>query len=998
MKNLPTWLAQMLTQPSTASRVSQDDQSERGPSKSWAKILRDALSRSQPEDPPRGGTKAQRRLAYAENPSFTNHLPFRDFDATEGVFVFDDGVSCGALFEVTPVATEARGDEELDQISEALWHAIKDVLPEEEGEPWVLQCYANNERSLHTVHARFTDYIREKSPQILESAYTQEWLSQMDAHLKLIAHPDGIFFDKANRGRPWSGKLARYRVCLYRRTPQGTFDDAAEACNEVADAFASALQQANVKVRRCTAVDLVEWLVPWLSPSPPSTNGDPFAFLRDSEIVDPSRPATLEGVPLKDVLATDDGEILPPRRGSDVLANYDLGDLVVTSQPRSDLDAQCWWFDGLPHRLLTLQEMTKPPQHGHLTGERQFGRETVTTLLDSLPDGSTIVLTMIGKPQHEVLAHLDHLDATSKGGHEASVQARQHVATAKAQLVRGNKLFPIELGVYVRGRDLPELNERTRSVIALMRAQGLRLIETAHETWGIHKYLQQLPFAYQYHLDERRTNRARLTYSSQIARLLPFYGRSVGTGRPGLIKFNRGGEPVMFDPLADRRRNAHGMILGPTGSGKSAFLNDFALQLMAVYRPRLFILDPSHSFGPLADYFAAMGLSVNYVRVGAPGTSWNPYADALQLVGVTEGDADSSLKDDPIAGGGDGESEDNEEESIRRDLLGEMELKTLTMITGGEPDELKRLDRGARAQIRFAILDAVRNVHASNVAEGTSRQVIVTDVAKAMLARAEQTKSEMLMSMYYALTTFTGPTLAGRMFDTQGMPLPECDVTIIEFGLVAREGRDAELILATMTAIDRIHYLVDKYQEDQRPTFVIHDEVHTALRRPVLAPYIVGIVKLWRKLGAWYWPATQDLEDIADNAKALLNNLEWLIALELSEKDLRDLGRFRALSPDEEQLLKAPTKQFDAVTRIGDYAEAVVIRRPDIRVLFRSIMPSLALALAGTEKEEKAARRAIADAMGLTSMLDANREVARRIDEHRATATSRKKRRWETAS
>ena len=43
---------------------------------------------------------------------------------------------------------------------------------------------------------------------------------------------------------------------------------------------------------------------------------------------------------------------------------------------------------------------------------------------------------------------------------------------------------------------------------------------------------------YEPHLDRIR-RRGRLTFASHIASLLPLYGRSTGTGRPGMVFFNR---------------------------------------------------------------------------------------------------------------------------------------------------------------------------------------------------------------------------------------------------------------------------------------------------------------------------------------------------------------------------------------------------------------------------------------------------------------------------
>ena len=63
-------------------------------------------------------------------------------------------------------------------------------------------------------------------------------------------------------------------------------------------------------------------------------------------------------------------------------------------------------------------------------------------------------------------------------------------------------------------------------------------------------------------------------FSTHLASMFPVYGRSRGTGHGGLLFYNRGAEPLLFDPLnpKDRKKNGHMLILGPTGAGKSALL------------------------------------------------------------------------------------------------------------------------------------------------------------------------------------------------------------------------------------------------------------------------------------------------------------------------------------------------------------------------------------------------------------------------------------------
>ena len=104
---------------------------------------------------------------------------------------------------------------------------------------------------------------------------------------------------------------------------------------------------------------------------------------------------------------------------------------------------------------------------------------------------------------------------------------------------------------------------------------------------------------------------------------------------PGWFSSIAGAEPLVFDPLhrEDRKKNAHMLILGPTGAGKSALLVYLLQQMAALYRPRIFIIEAGGSFSLLGQQFRAHGLAVNQVTLN-PNTdvSLPPFADALRVL------------------------------------------------------------------------------------------------------------------------------------------------------------------------------------------------------------------------------------------------------------------------------------------------------------------------------------------------------------------------------
>jgi len=484
--------------------------------------------------------------------------------------------------------------------------------------------------------------------------------------------------------------------------------------------------------------------------------------------------------------------------------------------------------------------------------------------------------------------------------------------------------------------------------------------------------------AYDADLDKSR-RRSRLIFSRHIANLLPFYGRSRGTGHPGLVFYNRGAEPLVFDPLHgdDRKKNAHMLILGPTGAGKSALLVYLLQQMMARHRPRIFIIEAGASFSLLGQHFAHHGLSVNQITLNPNiDVSLPPFADALRLLDRRHAfnplDVDESTLEDTLD---EDEDEEVEDETGGRDILGEMEIAARIMITGGDEREDARLTRADRLLIRNAIFLAAKTVQ-----ESSRTQVITQDVVNAFQTIATNTdlpehRRNRALEMGDGMALFCSG-LAGHFFNRPGKSWPEVDVTILEMGLLAREGYEDQLTVAYLSMMSHINDLVERHQHDDRPTLVVTDEGHIITTNPLLARYVVKITKMWRKLGAWFWIATQNLEDFPDASRKMLNMMEWWLCLVMPKEEIEQIARFKDLNDEQRNLLLSARKEP------GKYVEGVVLS-DKLEALFRNVPPALSLALAMTEKHEKAERAAIMRDKNC-SELEAVYEVARRIERSRS--------------
>lgn len=720
--------------------------------------------------------------------------------------------------------------------------------------------------------------------------------------------------------------------------------------NVICDRLLGGLSNAGIRARRLQAADIHAWLVLWFNPRPTMlgpTLDDRERFYRLTSYPTESEPGELE-----------------------LASGTDFAQRLFFGQPRSDVENGLWYFDDLPHRTVVVDRLRTPPNTGHITGETRKGGDAINALMDQMPEDTVMCLTMVVTPQDILEAHLNHLAKKAVGETLASEQALKDVQQARGLIGSAHKLYRASLAFYLRGRDMADLDTRGLQLGNVLLNAGLQPVREEDEVAPLNSYLRWLPCVYDPGKDKRQWY-TQLMFAQHVANLAPTWGRSAGTGRPGITFFNRGGGTITFDPLnrLDRQMNAHLFLFGPTGSGKSATLNNILNQITAIYRPRLFIVEAGNSFGLYGEFAARLGLTVHRVRLSpGAGVSLAPFADAWRLVDtpsqVQTLDADAL---DEESAEGDASADE------QRDVLGELEITARLMITGGEDREEARMTRADRSLIRQCILEAAHRC----VIE--KRTVLTRDVRNALRERGcdstlPETRRTRLLEMADAMDMFC-QGVDGEMFDRPGTPWPEADITVVDLATFAREGYNAQLSIAYISLINTVNNIAERDQFLGRPIINVTDEGHIITKNPLLAPYVVKITKMWRKLGAWYWLATQNLDDLPKAAEPMLNMIEWWICLSMPPDEVEKIARFRELNASQKALMLSARKEA------GKFTEGVILSK-SMELLFRAVPPSLYLALAMTEPEEKAERFQLMQQHGI-SELEAALRVADQIDRAR---------------
>lgn len=694
-------------------------------------------------------------------------------------------------------------------------------------------------------------------------------------------------------------------------------DPPEDALNTVCERMVSALAGAGIHARRLECEAIRHWLLRWFNPAPQMADS-PRQFWQQ--------------------MAQQD----------DTPELHDFAESLLCSEPRSLAAQGAWLFDQRPHKVIVLDRLRKPPTVGHMTGESARG-DGINALFDLLPEGVIMALTIVVWPQDRLEEHLSRLSDRAIGENVESEYTKKDCQEVRHWLKDGHKLYRSALAFYLSAPDNGELTKRVRSLNSLLLNAGMVPVQENDELAPLSSWLRWLPMCFDPARDKRQLY-TRFSFVQHLANLLPLFGRESGTGHPGVSYFNRGGGMLCWDPLnrEDRAQNGHLLLLGPTGAGKSATLNAKIAQLMALHRPRLFIVEAGNSFGLMADYAREHGLTVNKISLKpGSGITLPLFADAWKLA---ESDVPSTEPDDD-----DPEETDNEQ----RDLLGEMEITARLMITGGELKEDARLTRSDQALIREAIL------HAARLTAREKRQTLTQDIRDALFTLAQdaalpESRRNRLWEMGEAMNMFCSG-FEGELFNREGEAWPEADITLVDLAMFAREGYEAQLAIAYISLINYINNLGERDQHLARPIVNITDEAHIITVNPLLARFLTKGSKMWRKLGIWLWLATQNLSDFPDDAKKLLNMIEWWELLVMPPEEVEQVSRFKSLTQEQRQLLLSATKAP------GKYTEGVVLS-PRVEALFRVVSPALWLALGMTEKHEKAERMRIMRALGCSEL------------------------------
>ncbi len=434
--------------------------------------------------------------------------------------------------------------------------------------------------------------------------------------------------------------------------------------------------------------------------------------------------------------------------------------------------------------------------------------------------------------QAEHAANVTENTLARDGARDHKVVKRYQAAKQVQEMLDSQAMHDLRMIVAVQGRDVDELNQHVRHVIAAGGSR-LKLLRVPHGQGPLLKFFGPTPtHRIDSHAQPRRVP------SHGIAVTVPF-GLRKPDRTDGILWMLQGDTPIMFDPFADRHAG-HAVLLGKTGYGKTFSGNVWATRMLAlghqvvVYEPQGHsrrLIDAAGRSG--ARYVLDLHQQVNVLdvvatrdeqgRAPAIGAQIAHVAAQLSvLLGTSRASADGKML------------------FVAREWQGnERGVLDLALQLLYEGHHLEALP-AERTPVLADLCDALTTVAATLASEG--------QVEAATTARRVATEINLRLVRGSLRMTFNARTSIDWNFTH--------DVTAYDFSAIP----DGELrTFFYGQAFAALNREVRSPQRDRSRTLIsMIDEFKYMARVPWLASFAADAAKTWRTFGAHLWTIDQD--------------------------------------------------------------------------------------------------------------------------------------------
>ena len=717
--------------------------------------------------------------------------------------------------------------------------------------------------------------------------------------------------------------------------------------------ISSKLQSPGLTLKRLTGKAYYYWWVTWFNPHPALTDGDVQQLLQQFPYPEKMKPAS-----------------------------FTLPQNIFFTHPETD--DKGFIFDGIKHRVLYVDGLKEAPEIGLLSREKpQANPKHRYALLDKLPEGAIYTIQVTFASDEALDAHLMRIEKGVIGTSLKPTEVRDDIKTARDELATGNRLFWVNQAIYYRAATDDIAVQIEKELQTLFTDAKMPLIASRFDLHPINSYLNALPFNFEPHLARLHLRFDRLVYASELAALLPIYGRNQGARHlPCFTFFNRLGEPVFFDILHHDfiSQNSHIALFANSGGGKSVATGWMINSLMATKNARIVLFEMGNSFDRILIHCREKGKVTKQLLLSNQkdkAVPLNPFCEAYKAIPeITDNLSDELAAKMMALKSNLGEpAAPNDEDA--RSYLAELSIALRTMITEANVREEKRFTLADETLLIEILTDAILTSFHTHVPQMLTEHVLAAFVRRLDKEEVPR-KKDRILDMHDRLKSYVINSNKSRFFNVPTDPLGDFDIFHIDISAIKED--KGKLALVMVSLLPRILAMAEASQHDNRPTFLFIDEAHIQFQIPSVVTSALLIAKVARKLGLWLVPITQNVADMnSEMATKILSLIETWILLGVDEKELADVQKFKQLTPEQIALIR----DIDSVK--GLYAEAVLLGSR-YQGLFRVIPPRYLLALLLNEKSEKAERHALEKHH---DVLKAAELAAEKMENNTARATQR---------
>jgi len=353
----------------------------------------------------------------------------------------------------------------------------------------------------------------------------------------------------------------------------------------------------------------------------------------------------------------------------------------------------------------------------------------------------------------------------------------------------------------------------------------------------------------------------RLVLSKEVIARLPIHAEWKGVPKSGVLLHARRGQLFNFNPFYKISSGNYNIcIFAPSGGGKSVFLQELAVSLMA-QNTRMFILDIGQSFANICRLLD--GEIIQFGRTSP--FSLNPFASFHKNM-----------------------SQDDKDEFLKC-------TKGLLEVMCGVGDDA----RGS-AELEKSIVIALSKYN---------YKLDITDFAEFL----EKSDSQILQKYGATLYPYTKEGLYGKYFSGEKAASFKRLITVFEFEEIKNDPKLLSIVLQILLMEVTNQFLTG---DRQTPFMIIVDEAWMLL--DFATSFFAAFVRTVRKYGGSLVICVQNFMDLqkTQEHKTILENSTWTILLKQDEKGLgafKESEAFKEMIPLIRSISLAPNKYAEAL-------------------------------------------------------------------------------------